>query len=84
MEMSLRELVLQVLASWQVLAATVAVILYIFLIGYVTKTRRSTSSGEGFTMVSPNVKPESAEPEITGGKSGGEEDDGLGLEQSDD
>jgi len=36
----LRNLIFQVITSWQVIAVTLAVLLYVFLINYVIKARR--------------------------------------------
>ena len=38
-----REMLAQVLTSWQVLAATVVLIFYVFLVNYVVKARRRPS-----------------------------------------
>jgi hypothetical protein len=66
----LRKLIVQVLTSWQVLVVTLGIILYIFIVSYVSQIYRSVRP-----KVSKDKKPkkEKKSPEVI------EETDELGL-----
>ena len=68
----IRSLLVQVITSWQVIAVTLAVVLYIALLNYVTKTRRRKPPPPPKPMkIKPN-KEEAAEEQ--------DDDNDLGLE----
>jgi hypothetical protein len=73
----LRELILQVLTSWQVLAATVVVFFYFFLVNYVARFRRSR-----FTVFSS--KPAKKKKEKQTASVSEDEDAGIAEETSND
>jgi flagellar biosynthesis/type III secretory pathway M-ring protein FliF/YscJ len=76
------DLLLQVLKSWQVIAITLAIILYMTLVSYVARThhrpRASKSKAKAKKQKSAAA---AAGPEETGG-SGSSVNDELGLEEA--
>jgi len=74
----IRTMLVQVLTSWQVLAVTVLLVLYLSLVNYVARARRRISSKSSKLKrkkKAAKVKFNSA-PEIVS------DDDGLGLEDT--
>ena len=72
----LRDLILQVISSWQVIAATVVILIYIFLVNYVARTKRITRLQNRLKMKKPKKeKNVAAPPEETA------DDSELGLEE---
>jgi hypothetical protein len=75
----LKNLLLQVITSWQVIAATVVIILYLFLVSYVSKlyhTPRSSSR-----LSAKPKKPQETAPTPESSEEEEETDDGdLGLD----
>ena len=70
-----RSMLVQVLTSWQVLAATVVLIFYIFLVNYVANLRNRPGKPSKFKRKRKIPKPQfPSAPEIVPG------DDELGLD----
>ena len=73
-----RSLLAQVLTSWQVLAVTVVIIIYIFLINYVARTHHRSI---GFSM--PKIKrKKTPKAQVPAGPEAAADDDDLGLEDT--
>jgi len=71
----IRDLLLQVITSWQVLAVTVVIVIYFSLVSYVAKIYRHNRPRQPFSFKSKNKnKPDKAGPAIA-------ESDELGLEE---
>ena len=71
----LRNLLIQVITSWQVLAVTVVLVLYVFLINYVSRSYYRRRSRSPVAKVKTRVKSEP--PKVPPP----EESDDLGLEE---
>jgi len=67
----IRNLLVQVITSWQVIAVTVVLVIYIFIINYAAKIRQRSSSG---WQAMPKSKPEKNEVPAPS------DNDDLGLE----
>jgi hypothetical protein len=76
-------LIIQVISSWQVIAVTVVVFLYFYLVSYVARLYHRSNFSSLFSSKPKSKKHKSApaepEPEIEGG--GESSDDELGLEE---
>jgi len=73
-----RRMLLQVITSWQVIAVTIVLVIYLFIVNYVAKLNRRNSRGSGISLVPKTKKKEkkakgSAPPPAT-------DDLGLGEE----
>jgi hypothetical protein len=69
------DLVIQLIKTWQVIAVTVAIVLYVFLINYVARSYhrpRSVSKSKPKKVKTPKEKKKPA---------GGNDGDGLDLEE---
>jgi hypothetical protein len=75
--MELKELLIKVIASWQVLAATGAIIVYVFLVQYVSRLYRPRKPKS-----IPMPKPGKTKEDGDSGPETGVDDD-LGLEEKD-
>ena len=74
-----RSMLFQVLTSWQVLIITILLILYISLVSYAARTRRSSGKSPGTKRKKKSAKAKSdSAPEIV------MDDSGLGLEDATD
>jgi hypothetical protein len=75
----LRDMLLQVITSWQVLAVTIVVILYFFLVSYVGRNYRRPrhAAARPIPNTSHAGEPALAAPE----EEEASEDDDLGLEE---
>jgi len=75
----MRKLLIEVISSWQVLAVTVVLILYVFLVNSVARIyRRSRRSRESFM---PKAKPDNLPPPAPSETASDADDDELGLEE---
>lgn len=59
----MRKLLIQVVCSWQVLAVTVVLILYVFLVNFVARVYRRSSRSR--RMFIPSPKPDAPEPKAS-------------------
>jgi len=58
-----RNLLIQVICSWQVWLVTVVLVLYIFLVNYVARVyRRRRNNSDKQTLVIPKAKPQTPAP----------------------
>jgi hypothetical protein len=73
----IKELLIQVIGSWQVIAATVVVVLYFFLVSYVARLRHRRRTPRS---VNPSKSKKNAAPEPAHG-GGSDTNDELGLEE---
>jgi len=71
-----RGLLAQVITSWQVLAVTVVLIIYVFLVNYVARTH----SRRRFSM--PKIKKKKSSKTQVPAPEAASEDDELGLEET--
>jgi flagellar biosynthesis/type III secretory pathway M-ring protein FliF/YscJ len=74
--MELKELIIQVLRSWQVWAAAAVIVLYVFLVRYVSRLYRRNRP---IPMPKPGKKNKT--PEAASGAPAPEPDDDLNLEE---
>jgi hypothetical protein len=74
-------LLIKIISSWQVIAVTVVVFLYFYLVSYVARLYHRSSFSSMFASKPKQKKhnPAPAEPETEGG--GESSDDELGLEE---
>lgn len=72
----MRKLLIEVISSWQVLAVTVVLILYVFLVNSVARIYRR--SRESFM---PKAKPDNLPPPAPSETASDADDDELGLEE---
>jgi hypothetical protein len=76
--LEIRDLVFGVISSWQVIAATVGVVLYTLLISYVSDLKRQPRSP---SMASPKKARKAAAAAAPETSSGGGSGDELGIEE---
>ena len=77
------EIILKVIKSWQVIAITLAILLYISIVNYVTKSYHKPRAVKKVKQpkskpAKPAAEPESADNALPGGDS----NDELGLEEA--
>ena len=80
--MSLLDIFKQIFTSWQVIAITLLVIAYLFLVSHVAKSyhKPRTSKKAKTNLFKKKAKPAAAEPEAA--PSGSDSNDELGLEEA--
>jgi len=81
--MTLVDLVKKVLTSWQVLAVTVAIILYFFLVSAASRSYRRPKSSKSPKIKTPKKKKADAavDPNASGDSGSGAKDE-LGIEEA--
>ena len=50
-----RRMLLQVITSWQVIAVTIVLVIYLFIVNYVAKLNKRNSRGSGISL-GPKIK----------------------------
>jgi len=70
----LRKVLIQVISSWQVLAVTIVLVLYVFLVNFVARIYRRP--GRSNRLLLPKIKPGASELPVAPS-----ETDDLGLEE---
>jgi flagellar biosynthesis/type III secretory pathway M-ring protein FliF/YscJ len=76
----LKTLLLRVITSWQVIAVTVVIVLYFFLVSYVARLYHSPRSSFRFAAKPKKVKEAAPEPQPEAEEGEAVDDEDLGLD----
>jgi len=81
MELTLFEIIKQVVTSWQVIVTVIVIILYINLVSYVARRRRGSGKIHKLSFKSKKPKPEKSAEVVIDSSPGQSVNDELGLEE---
>jgi len=81
--MTLVELVKKVLMSWQVIAVTVAIVIYFFIVSYTARTYHRPKSSKKPKVKTPKKKKDENAPILDSSENAGSSsNDELGIEEA--